>query len=140
MKTYSSMLLAVITAFVLAGCGDEGPKEEAAPESYTVEYFVLMNSPGMVKITYKDPSGQEIVDPSVGAPTVGTTWEKVFDFGATVDSKLLVELAADGPDDPVGCELYIAINGERVQKATKFITRSNTMTLAVKLPKPAAGG
>ena len=134
MKKYASILLAVIAAFVLAGCGEKAPEEAAAPTSYNVEYYVLMNSPGMVKITYKDPSGQEIIEPAVGAPTVGTTWEKVFDFGASVDSMLHVELSADGPDDPVGCELYIAINGERIQKATKFITRSNTMKLAVKLP------
>ena len=134
MRKYSSILFAVIAAFMLAGCGEKAAEEAAAPSSYSVEYFVLMNSPGMVKITYKDPSGQEVVDPSVGAPTVGTTWEKVFDFGAQVDSMLHVELADEGPDDPVGCELYIAINGERVQKATKFITRSNTMKLAVKLP------
>ena len=134
MKAYSSILLAVIAAFVLAGCGEKAAEEAAAPSSYEVEYYVLMNSPGTVKITYKDPSGQELVEPSVGAPTVGTTWEKVFDFGASVDSMLHVELSDSGPDDPVGCELYIAINGERIQKATKFITRSNTMKLAVKLP------
>ena len=134
MKKYASLLLAAIAAFVLAGCGEKAPEEAAAPTSYAVEYYVLMNSPGMVKITYKDPSGQEIIEPAVGAPTVGTTWEKKFDFGASVDSMLHVELSADGPDDPVGCELYIAINGERIQKATKFITRSNTMKLAVKLP------
>jgi len=80
------------------------------------------------------PSGQ-----GGGAPTVGTTWEKVFDFGDKVDSKFLVELSDEHSDDPVGVEMYIAINDERVQKATKFITRSNTMELAVKRPWRIAG-
>lgn len=136
MMRYLSAILSVVALFMFASCSKENGEvvEDNAPSSYTVEYFVVLNSPGTVKITYKDPSGQEIVEPSVGAPTVGTTWEKVFDFGDSVDSKFLVELSDDGPDDPVGVEMYIAVNDDRVQKATKFITRNNTMELGVKRP------
>ena len=136
MTKYLSIFLSVVVLFMFTSCSKENGAavEETAVSSYTVEYFVVLNSPGTIKITYKDPTGQEIIEPSVGAPTVGTTWEKVFDFGDKVDSKFLVELSDEHSDAPVGVEMYIAINDERVQKATKFITRSNTMELAVKRP------
>ena len=61
MTRYLSAILSVVALFMFASCSKENGEVvgDNAPSSYMVEYFVVLNSPGTVKITYKDPSGQE---------------------------------------------------------------------------------
>ena len=75
-----------------------------------------------------------VVEDGFSAETVGDTWSKQYEIEGPVDALLTVELAESSPPDPVGVEFYIAIDGSRVQKATKFITKAKGMTLKVNRP------
>ncbi len=129
-------LLAVVAALsLLGGCSNEADMAQSeASAASRVNYEVLMNSVGSIKITYKDAAGQLIVEEEVSAPMVGHVWEKEYMSKGGVDALLMVELADSAPPDPVGVEFFIAVNGERVQKATKFLTKQKGMTLKVTRP------
>jgi ABC-type Fe3+-hydroxamate transport system substrate-binding protein len=140
MKIHLSILLAIVSVLALAGCSDETTAAKSKPASSEVHYYVLMASIGALKITYKDNNGQVVVDDPVPAKTVGVTWEKKFIFDGPVDALLKVELPESAPPDPVGAEFFIAVNDERVQKGTKFITKKNSMTLTYNSPPADASG
>ena len=134
MKLHASLLVATFGLFLLAGCGEQGDGGTAAPTKTKVDYHAIMNSVGALKITHKDNGGQLVVEEEFKATTVGTTWSKQYEFDGPVDALLTLELADSSPPDPVGVEFYIALNGERVQKATKFLTKTKGMTLTVTRP------
>ena len=136
MKLYASLLTATFGLFMLSGCGEQGSESggSAAASKSKVDYQAVFNSVGVLKITHKDNNGQLIVDEAVEANTVGAKWGKNYEFEGPIDAMITIELAADSPPDPVGVEFYIAINGERVQKATKFLTKTKGMTLSATRP------
>ena len=136
MKLYASLLIATFGLFMLSGCGEggSGDGESTAPSKSKVDYQAVFNSTGVLKITHKDNNGQLVVEEAVEANTVGTKWGKDYEFDGPVDAMITIELAADSPPDPVGVEFYIAIDGERVQKGTKFLTKTKGMTLSAKRP------
>lgn len=134
MSRNSLLLVAIVAVSLLGGCGDGATESENEASSFTVNYEVIMNSVGAVKVSYKDPAGAVIVEDPVQADAVGTTWTKQYKAEGMVDALLTVELPESAPPDPVGIEMFIAINGERVQKATKFITKQKGMTLTATRP------
>ena len=135
MKLHASILVATFGLFLLSGCGEQGADSDAAASAKsTVDYEAIINSVGTLKITHKDNNGQLIVEEPVEATTVGTKWAKHYEFDGPVDALLTLELAADSPPDPVGVEFFISINGERVQKGTKFLTKTRGMTLTATRP------
>jgi len=133
MKLYVSLLVTLLGLFSLFGCGG-GDSDGKAASSVKLDYHVIVNSLGVLKITYKDSAGQLVVEDGFAAETVGDTWSKQYEIEGPVDALLTVELAESSPPDPVGVEFYIAIDGSRVQKATKFITKAKGMTLKVNRP------
>jgi hypothetical protein len=133
MKLKASLFIATFGLFLLSGCG-EGGEEKAVSTMTKVDYHAVINSRGVLKITHKDSSGQLIVEEEYTAKSVGDKWSKHYEFDGPVDALLTLELADSSPPDPVGVEFYIALNGERVQKATKFLTKSKGMTLSVTRP------
>jgi len=140
MKIRPSILLTLVSVLALAGCSEESATPEAAkPTSSEVTYYVLMNSIGELKITYKDNNGQLIVEEPVSAPTPGVTWEKKFTFDGAVDALITLELPESAPPKPVGVEFSIAVNDERVQIGSLFITKQKSMTLT-HAPDAAAAG
>ena len=120
MKLHASLLVAAFGLFLLPGCGEQDGETggAAASAKSKVDYQAIFNSIGVLKITHKDNNGQLIVEEAVEAKTPGTKWGKAY----------------DSPPDPVGIEFYIAIDGERVQKGTKFLTKTKGMTLSAKRP------
>ena len=135
MKIASSVLLAMLAVLALASCSKETSAPESEPTSTKVNYEVLINSLGALKITFKDNKGALIVEDPVEANTVGVTWKKQYMFDGAVDTLLRVEMAEGAPPDPVAAEFFIAIDDERVQKGTKFITRKKGMTLTFSRPQ-----
>ena len=136
MKLHASLLVAAFGLFLLPGCGEQDGETggAAASAKSKVDYQAIFNSTGVLKITHKDNNGQLIVEEAVAAKTVGTKWGKDYEFDGPIDAMITVELSDDSPPDPVGVEFYIAIDGERVQKATKFLTKTKGMTLSAKRP------
>lgn len=135
MKLHASLLVATFGLFLLSGCGEQGGGGgEAAVTKTKVDYHVIINSIGAIKVTHKDTTGQMIVEEEFAAKAVGDTWSKQYEFEGPVDAELTLELAASAPPDPVGVEFYIALDGSRVQKATKFLTKGKPMTLKVNRP------
>ena len=136
MKLHASLLVAAFGLFLLPGCGEQDGETggAAASAKSKVDYQAIFNSTGVLKITHKDNNGQLIVEEAVEAKTVGTKWGKDYEFDGPIDAMITVELSDDSPPDPVGVEFYIAIDGERVQKATKFLTKTKGMTLSAKRP------
>ncbi|HCU89795.1 MAG TPA: hypothetical protein DGR97_07625 [Gammaproteobacteria bacterium] len=134
MKLYVPLLVTLLGLFSLSGCGG-GDNDGKAVTSVKLDYHVIVNSlAGLVKITYKDSAGQLVVEDGFAAKTVGDAWSKQYEIEGPVDALLKVELAESSPPDPVGVEFYIALDGTRVQKATKFITKAKGMTLKVNRP------
>ena len=136
MKLHASLLVAVFGLFLLPGCGEQDGETggAAASAKSKVDYQAIFNSTGVLKISHKDNNGELIVEEAVVAKTVGTKWGKDYEFDGPIDAMISVELSDDSPPDPVGVEFYIAIDGERVQKATKFLTKTKGMTLSAKRP------
>ena len=134
MKIPSSVLLAMLAVLALASCSKETSVPESESTSTKVNYEVLINSLGALKITYKDNKGQLIVDDPVEAKTVGVYWKKQYMVDGPVDALLRVEMAEGAPPDPVAAEFFIAVDDERVQKGTKFITKKKHMTLTFSRP------
>ena len=135
MKLQASLLVATFGLLLLSGCGEQGADSDAAASAKSkVDYEAVINSVGMLKISHKDNTGQLIVEEKFEAKTVGTKWAKHYEFDGPVDALITIELSDDSPPDPVGVEFFIAINGERVQKATKFLTKTKGMTLSASRP------
>ncbi len=133
MKLHVSLLVTVLGLFSLSGCGESDSGGKAA-SSVKLDYHLIVNSLGVLKITYKDSAGQLVVEDGFAAETVGASWSKQYEIEGPVDALLTVELAESSPPDPVGVEFYIALDGSRVQKATKFLTKAKGMTLKVNRP------
>lgn len=137
MKLQASLLVATFGLFLLSGCGEQGAEgggKAAASTKTKVDYQAVINSLGVLKITHKDNTGQLIVEEEFVAKEVGMKWIKQYEFDGPVDALLTLELAESSSPDPVGVELFIALNGERVQKGTKFLTKTKGMTLTVTRP------
>ena len=134
MKSHTSLLVAILGIFLLYGCAEQGDGSgEAAATKTKVEYHAILNSVGAIKISHKDNTGV-LVEEEFTAKMVGDKWSKQYEFDGPIDAVLTLELPASAPPDPVGVELYIALDGSRIQEATKFLTKSKGMTLTVNRP------